>query len=95
VDTLKFPATQVETPAESGASRFAIWRSRLKEWFCWALNRLGAPGAVRDVEIEDGGTGQKIEVRVGVLFTRISVNGRDYYFRRLTGRFDGTGSGCA
>lgn len=58
------------------------------------LQRLKIPGAVTDTIIEDGLTAQRIEVKVGVLFTRISVNGRDYYFDRVTGLFDGTGSGC-
>ena len=39
-------------------------------------------------------TGGVIEVKVGSLFTRLSVNGRDYYFDRITGRFAGTGQGC-
>jgi hypothetical protein len=63
-------------------------------WFYEILNRAGLPGAVQDVEINDELTGQQVSVRVRALFTRISVNGRDYYFRRLSGRYDGTGSSC-
>jgi hypothetical protein len=54
--------------------------------------RLRAPGAIRDAEIKDALTGQAVSVVVGVLYVRISVDGRDYYFDRVTGRFDGTGA---
>jgi hypothetical protein len=56
--------------------------------------KLRLPGAIRDSMVEDEATGQRIEVRVGRLFTRISINGRDFYFDRFSGRFDGTGTGC-
>jgi hypothetical protein len=94
VEVIKFPLASEGKPAEGGASRQTIWRGRLKEWFCRLLNMLGVPGAIRDASIEDTLTGQKIEIRVGTLFTRISINGRDFYFSRLSGRFDGTGTGC-
>jgi len=35
---------------------------------------------------------QTVTVRVTTGYTIVSVNGRDYYFHRLTGRFDGTGA---
>ena len=66
----------------------------MKLCFHRLLNSLGVPGAVKDITINDELTGQVIEVRVGVLFVCLSVNGRDYYFHRLTGKFDGTGYGC-
>jgi hypothetical protein len=47
------------------------------------------------METIDGVTGQKVAVSVGDLFVRLSIDGRDYYFDRLTGRFDGTGLGCS
>ncbi|HEV3259945.1 MAG TPA: hypothetical protein VG013_23960 [Gemmataceae bacterium] len=59
------------------------------------LKRLGIPGALQDTTINDPVTGQDIRVSVGTLFTKISVNGRDYYFHRLSGRYDGAGLGCS
>ena len=87
--SLQFPR-----PAEFGATRWRIAVSNFREWLCRVANRSGLPGAVADVHIEDTVTGQIIDIKSGVLFTRISVNGRDYYFRRFSGTFDGTGSGC-
>ena len=91
---LQFPKNLVGRPTIEGATRREIYGVRLKLCFHRLLNRLGVPGAVKDITINDELTGQVIEVRVGVLFVCLSVNGRDYYFRRLTGKFDGTGYGC-
>jgi hypothetical protein len=92
---LKLPQPLAQEPVGTGASVMSAWKARIMEWWCRILNLLGIPGAIRDAAIDDQLTGQIIRVRVGVLFTRISVNGRDYYFRRISGRFDGTGAGCA
>jgi hypothetical protein len=54
-------------------------------------HRMRMPGAIRSVVVDDEVTGQHLEVRVGSAFTVVSVDGRDYYFRRCSGRFDGTG----
>jgi hypothetical protein len=59
------------------------------------MNRLGAPGFIRDIEIQDEVSGHSISLHVGRLFTRLSVDGRDYFFPRLSGHLDGTGSGCS
>ena len=72
---------------------------RVADWLAHAAayvaDRLRLPGAVRPCEIEDPVTGDRISISVGPRFTRLAVNGRDYYFERVTGTFDGTGSGCA
>jgi hypothetical protein len=56
---------------------------------------LRVPGALSDARMTDALTSDEIEICVGPLFTRISVNGRDYYFRRLSGKLDGSGVGCS
>ncbi len=81
-------------PTVYGASRAAIISTRLKEVLCRLLNWLGAPGVIKPLQYDDPLTGMVIEIRVGVLFTRLTVDGRDFYFHRLSGRFDGTGQGC-
>jgi hypothetical protein len=81
-------------PTEVGATLLDIWFGRLREWLGRMANRAGLPGAVRACEIQDAVTGQRLSIRTGALFTVIQVNGRDYYFRRASGRFDGTGLGC-
>lgn len=88
------PMPTAPRPSSMGATRIEIARGRLREWLGRMANRLGAPGAIRDTEIQDEVTGQHVAVRVGHLFVRLSINGRDYYFDRVTGRFDGSGIGC-
>lgn len=81
-------------PTTTGATQIDIWSGRLRELLGYMANRIGLPGIVRPCEIKDAVTGQTISIRTGSLFTVIQVNGRDYYFRRASGRFDGTGLGC-
>ena len=52
---------------------------------------LNLPGFVKPIEYADKFTGDYIRIRVGKWFTIISINNRDYWFRRITGKFDGTG----
>ena len=49
------------------------------------------PGFVKPLEYADRVTGDYISIRISPRFTVFSVNNRDYYFRRFTGKFDGTG----
>ncbi len=81
-------------PTVAGASWITIATGRIRKSIGRFLNGLKIPGQIRDILIQDDLTGQEIDIAVGIFFTRISVNGRDYYFRRLTGKFDGTGMGC-
>lgn len=76
-------------------SGIALWRTRLRDKVLLGLGRLVRhlclPGFVSNVSFDDLVTGQHFSVRSNLLFTVISVDGRDYYFHRLTGKFDGTG----
>ncbi len=61
-------------------------------------NSLGIPGFVRKVEYHSDNFGTRVAVRVGRLFTVVSVDGTDVYFNRFSGEIDGVGfsrtSGC-
>lgn len=89
---VRLPFIERARAAGGVATLLQIYRQRARNLFAKFLGRIGAPGAVKDMHIKDTLTGQEVAVHVGALFTRISVNGRDYYFDRITGRFDGTGS---
>lgn len=91
---IELPVRATATGTAVGAGRIDIWKWRLRQAIGNYLNALAIPGAIRPIEIADAVTGQQVAVFVGSLFVRLSVNGRDYYFDRLTGRFAGTGSGC-
>lgn len=79
-------------PSANGASGLLILRNRVKDQITRLFDRIGWPGAVRPARHVDPLTGQTVEVRVVRCSTVISVNGRDYCFDRLTGRFLGTGT---
>ena len=90
---LRFPSERISpSVAIGGATWWGTLRERLRTMVGDLLNRAGAPGAIRAFELTDDVTRQRIAIQVGARFVRLSVDGRDYYFDRLTGRFDGTGS---
>lgn len=89
---VRFPSERVPKAAAMGASRYVILKGRLRERVGRLLNWMGAPGAIRDMAVTDEAAGHSVAVAVGDLFVKLTVNGRDYYFDRVTGRFDGTGS---
>jgi hypothetical protein len=89
---VRFPSERIQKPAAGGATRFQIWRGRLREWIGRTLNSAGVPGAIRNVNLKDELSGQNITITVDALYVRLTLNERDYYFNRVTGKFDGTGS---
>jgi hypothetical protein len=93
VNVVEFPSARMSPRAvRDGATKIDIARSRVRAGFGRLLNKMGAPAAIRPVEIVDNITNQRVAVAVDDLFVTVSVDGRDYYFDRITGRFDGTGS---
>jgi len=49
-------------------------------------------GAIQEIELDVSLTGQRLSVWVGEHYVRLCVDGQDYYFDRVTGRFDGIGA---
>jgi hypothetical protein len=92
VNVVDFPSDRVSRPARDGATVIDIARSRVRAGVGRLLNKLRVPAAIQPIEITDEVTKQHVAVTVDDLFVRISIDGRDYYFDRVTGRFDGTGS---
>jgi hypothetical protein len=84
--TIKFPQS-----AQGHATLWQIWECRARMLLARIANRLGFPGCIGSIVLDDPVTGRHLEIRPGLLFTVISVNGRDYYFRRFSGKYDGTG----
>ncbi len=69
---------------------WSLW-ARLRLGIGHLLNAVGVPGVVIPGEYRAEITEAIIHVRIGPLFTIVSVNGVDVYFHRLTGRIDGVG----
>ena len=74
---------------EGGADMKRVWSS-VRRGIGRLANLAGLPGAVQAMTIDDAFAG-KVEIRVSPSFTVVSINGRDLYFWRLSGKFDGTG----
>jgi hypothetical protein len=91
-DVLQFPADRTGHPAREGATVFDVARSRIRTTVGRMANRLGLPGTIRVVDIHDATAGHRVTVTIGVNVLRLTVNGRDFYFDRLTGRYEGSGS---
>lgn len=89
---IPFPRKERGRPPTGDATILSIYTERLRNSVGAFLNWLRVPGAIRSVEIDDDLSGQQIVVTVGRRFVRLSINDRDYFFDRVTGRFDGTGS---
>lgn len=78
-------------PTIKGATLIEIYIERFKQLLGKILNYFHIPGFVKPTKIYDDLTETHLEVNLSGFFTRITVNGRDYYFHRLSGKFDGTG----
>jgi hypothetical protein len=74
-----------------------MW-TRARLWIGELLVQLGLPGLIVNQIYDAGVTRARVRVRLGPLFSVVSVNGLDIYFHRLTGKIDGVGfspaSGC-
>jgi len=83
------------TPSESPYTLRRKIRNVVTDLPWRIFQRLGIPGVVQDLDFPDPLTGDRLRVRTLGRYTVISVSGRDYWFSRVSGRFDGTGMGCA
>jgi hypothetical protein len=81
--------------ALGSASKFQIYFSRIIECFGKLFCNFHIPGFIKPIELHDEVTGYQVNIKVSPHFTKLSINGRDFYFHRLTGKYDGTGQGCS
>jgi hypothetical protein len=79
--------TVLPTPAPSSEKKV----DRIPRWVRRWLFRANVPGAIRDIELQETPTGRFFSVFVGEYFVCVCVDGDNYYFDRITGRFDGVG----
>ena len=68
-------------------------KDRIKTGIASVFDFIGIPPMVNDVDIPDYASGIYLRISHSKRFTIVSVNGRDFWFNRLTGKFDGTGTG--
>ena len=92
---ITFPQREQLTCSSSGVGYKQIIFGKMAEYIGMFMLKFGIPAGIRSCNIKDEYTGQRIDIQSGVLSTRVSINGRDYYFDRFTGRHTGTGLGCS
>ena len=56
------------------------------------LQLLRVPGLIRPFEHQDEQTGEIVRLRTSPRYTILSVGGKEFFFERETGKFDGTGA---
>ena len=74
---------------ESKTSVVAGW---LRKTAGRILERLHAPARLREFEYIDPITNETIYLSTGTRYSVLAVGNKRYFFDRLTGRFDGTGT---
>lgn len=78
-------------PPHSLSWRWFLFKSFWKRIFGAMLSWLHVPGAIQSFEMKDAVSGRHIQVSISAFYTKLSIDGRDFYFHRYTGKFDGTG----
>lgn len=58
----------------------------------WVLEKLRSPARVREFEYVDPITNETVYLSTGARYSVLHVGDRQFFFDRLTGRFDGTGT---
>ena len=91
---LPFPKRILGRRTVASATWWHIIGGRFRIKLGWFLNVIGVPGPIKATRISDPVTGQELTVAISSMFVRLNINGRDYYFSRISGKFSGTGTGC-
>jgi hypothetical protein len=81
------------TLIESASERF---RTRLQGWCMERIGRvleaLHTPAKIKEFECVDPITNEIVYLSTGARYSVLHVGDKRYFFDRLTGRFDGTGT---
>lgn len=83
------PSSTVLRRPESNVSVVKGW---LRKMAGRILERLHAPARLREFEYIDPITNETVYLSTGTRYSVFCVGSKRYFFDRLTGRFDGTGT---
>ena len=77
-------------------SRAKLLRLRLrdlwKESLGWVLEKIHSPAKIKEFEYVDPITNETVYLSTGTRYSVLRVGDKHFFFDRLTGRFDGTGT---
>jgi len=73
-----------------------LFKLRVRDWFLnkagWILEKLHVSARIREFEHVDPITNETIYLSTGTRYSVLHVGDKHFFFDRLTGRFDGTGT---
>lgn len=74
----------------------ALFRHRLRDLWIerlgWVLEKLHSPAKIKEFEYVDATTNKTVYLSTGTRYSVLHVDDKQFFFSRLTGRFDGTGT---
>jgi hypothetical protein len=77
-------------------SRAKLLRFRLRDaWresFGWVLEKMHSPAKIKEFEYVDPITNETVYLSTGKRYSVLHVGDKQFFFSRLTGQFDGTGT---
>lgn len=77
-------------------TRLQLARFRLRDWFVekigWLMESLHVPAKIREFEYVDQASNEAVYLSTGTRYSVLHVGSKRFFFDRLTGRFDGTGT---
>lgn len=77
-------------------SRAKLLRLRLRdlwrECLGWVLEKLHSPAKIKEFEYVDPITNETVYLSTGTRYSVLRIGNSHFFFNRLTGQFDGTGT---
>lgn len=84
--------SQPETLFVTSRAKLLRLRDLWRETFGWVLEKLHAPAKIKEFEYVDPITNETVYLSTGARYSVLRIGERHFFFNRLTGRFDGTGT---
>lgn len=86
----------MECPESTQMQRQPEMWTRIRDW-CrqkagWVLEAIHSPAKIKEFEYIDPITNETVYLSTGERYAVLHVGDRRFFFDRLTGRFDGTGT---
>jgi hypothetical protein len=93
MNIIKFPIKTRQTSTINSKPKKALLYLiyKIKLTISSLLNKIGYPPIISNLELQDEVIGSKIKIEASNHWTKISIDNRDFYFSRITGKFAGTG----
>jgi hypothetical protein len=82
-------STQIQSTRLPSLARLQDW---CKQKAGWVLEKIHSPAKIKEFEYVDPVTNETVYLSTGTRFSVLRVGDKHFFFDRLTGRFNGTGT---